>query len=159
MLLLVTSGLLLRGLVRSQTTNPGFETRKVFYVGYQRPIDPAQAIALHRKSASMWRIYRGRNLTLANFVPLTGTWTPRIRVEDSHAPSNSLPGDTLANRVSSTYLDTVGIPILRGRTRRGTAPGCNRWRPRTGAWRSDTETFATVRRCARETRWELPQLR
>jgi len=45
---------------------------------------------------------------------MTGTWTPYLRVEQTHAPSP--PDRTLANRVSPAYFPTLGIPILRGRT-------------------------------------------
>jgi ABC-type antimicrobial peptide transport system permease subunit len=49
-------------------------------------------------------------------VPMAGTWTPPLLVDQTRASSASLPGRTLANYVSPSYFETLGIPLLRGRT-------------------------------------------
>jgi len=47
--------------------------------------------------------------------PLAGTWTPPIAVEETHTAPDSLPTRTLANYVSSSYFELLGVPLTRGR--------------------------------------------
>ncbi|MBZ5609427.1 MAG: ABC transporter permease [Acidobacteriia bacterium] len=108
MLLLVIAGLLLRGLVRSQDAQPGFQTRGVFVVSAAFGDNPAQAAALEK------RVYE-RLSTLGELegaamgnIPMTGTWTPPILV-------NGTRSRTLASTASAGYLPLLGIPIVRGR--------------------------------------------
>jgi predicted permease len=115
MLLLITAGLLVRGLLRSQNADPGFETRRVFLVRGDYGADPSKATALFRRVVDrLENLPQIQNVTLVERPPMTGTWTPYLRVEQTHAPSP--PDRTLANRVSPAYFTTLGIPILRGRT-------------------------------------------
>jgi predicted permease len=109
-LLLAMAGLLARGLIRSQTAEPGFETRSVFTVaadfGY---IDPAKAVARRRRLLEKLREQPEIAAASLGGPPFSGTWTPAIVVDSS-------PGRTLADYASDGYFETLRIPLLRGRT-------------------------------------------
>lgn len=110
MLLLVTAGLLVRGLIRSETADTGFETKKVFLVNVDLGSERAKAGALYKRVVErLETLPEVRCLTLAERPPMSGTWTPPVRVD-------SIEGRTLANHVSGSYFDTLGIAIVRGRT-------------------------------------------
>jgi macrolide transport system ATP-binding/permease protein len=111
MLLLVSAGLLVRGLLRSDTAETGFETRKVFVVYFNYGSDPAKAHELYKRVVGRLETLPDvLHLTLAERPPMAGTWTPPVRVDQTRE------GRTLADHVSSSFFDTLGIPILRGRT-------------------------------------------
>jgi predicted permease len=115
MLLLISAGLLVRGLLRSENADPAFETRKVFLLGGDLGSDPAKASALFRRVVErLETLSQVRSVALVERPPMTGTWTPRLQIEQTRAASP--PDRTLANRVSPTYFETLGIPIVRGRT-------------------------------------------
>lgn len=115
MLLLITAGLLVRGLLRSQSADPGFETRKVLLLGGDLGGDPAKAAALFRRVVErLETLPQVLSVALVDRIPMTGTWTPPLQVEQTRAASP--PDRTLANHVSPAYFETLGIPILRGRT-------------------------------------------
>jgi hypothetical protein len=48
-------------------------------------------------------------------APMLGTWTPLITVPHLGAVAGEVHGRTLASFASEHYLDTLGIPLLRGR--------------------------------------------
>jgi len=105
--LLISTGLLLRGLMRSQAAEPGFDTRNVFLV-IEDSGDMAQNAALQGRLAARLQTMPGiRNAALGSF-PMMGTWTPPLLVEGSL-------GRTLASYASDAYLNTLGIAMLRGR--------------------------------------------
>jgi predicted permease len=115
MLLLLTAGLLVRGLLRAETADPGFETRRDFGIVADYGNDSAKATALYRQVVErLQSLPQVRSVALVYQVPMTGTWTPPLRVEDSHATTQ--PDRTLANYVSPSYFETLGVPIVRGRT-------------------------------------------
>ena len=111
MTLLITAGLLFRGLVRSQDADPGFETRRLFLLAADfsgRPLDlRARLISRLQSLPQVQNVAQGES-------PMLGTWTPPIVVKESSA-KEPLFARTLASRGTETYLDTVGIPLLRGR--------------------------------------------
>jgi predicted permease len=110
LVLLITAGLLVRGLVRSQTTDTGFETKTTFAVSLDYGSDPAKRVALQRRVLERLEFLpEVRGITAVDSVPLTGTWTPPVTAD-------RFSGSTLANRVDSAYFATLGIPIERGRT-------------------------------------------
>ncbi len=101
MVLLISAGLLTRGLARAQTADPGFETKSVYYLYgdfgavRQRVIDRLRSLPeLH-------------NVALGS-VPLLGTWTPPIFIDGRR-------DRTLASYASDTYFDLLGISLVRGR--------------------------------------------
>ena len=115
MLLLISTGLLLRGLVRSQHADPGFDSHKVLMLSTDFGSDPVKSTALERRLLDQLAILPGVKGAALGTTPFLGTWTPPIVVED-HRTSQTKAGDrTLASYASDTYFDTLGIPIVRGR--------------------------------------------
>jgi len=107
-LLLICAGLLTRGLLRSRAANPGFETRNAFYLGLDYN-DPKTAVALQRRLAEQLAARPElRGVTLSGRVPLLGTWTPLVIVDQVH-------GRTGANRVGPEFFEIMGVPLLDGR--------------------------------------------
>ncbi len=108
MALLITAGLLMRGLNRSQTADPGFETRSVYLLQADFGGDPAKATALELRLRDRLETLPELRSVAIGTMPLLGTWTTDI-VTDAQR------GRTLASYASDTYFDTLGIPLIRGR--------------------------------------------
>jgi len=111
-MLLITAGLLMRGLVRSHDADPGFDTRRLFLLsadfGASRPQDIQARLVSQLRS-----LPEVKSVALGSY-PMMGTWTPPIMVKASSA-RDAVQGRTLASYATETYLDTMGIPLLRGR--------------------------------------------
>ena len=127
MLLLTSAGLLIRGLVRSQAADPGFETRQVFLLFADFGDDPAKAAASSRRLSDRLATLPELNSIATGTTPMMGTWTPPIVVKESAALEGALHGRTLASYASETYFNTLGITLLRGRdfTRQEAAAGAH----------------------------------
>jgi predicted permease len=98
MLLLITAGLLTRGLLRSQAADPGFDTRNLYLVFGSRDrglVDRLKALP------SIQSVALGS-------APLTGTWTTEVRVGNATSA-------TIASLASENYFHTLGISLRRGR--------------------------------------------
>ncbi|HEY2469172.1 MAG TPA: ABC transporter permease [Terracidiphilus sp.] len=127
MLLLSCSGLLVRGLMQSQSVDPGFESRQVFLLLGDYGDSKATSLARFQ------RLVRGLEDVpeVASLAygrgPMMGTWTPPITVNKPGAEAGVERGRTLASYASQNYLKTLGIPLLRGRdfTREESATGAN----------------------------------
>jgi predicted permease len=116
--LLIITGLLLRGMVRDQDANPGFDTHNVILVYGDLGNDLARSIALERRLVErLHTLPAAKSVSLGSY-PLMGTWTPPIAVAGVRAR-------TLASYASDSYFETLGIALLRGRsfTDRETAHG------------------------------------
>ncbi len=112
MVLLVSAGLLMRGLLRSYTADPGFETRRAYMLFGAFGDDSTKAAALERRlSDRLQTLPQLKSVAVGN-RPMFGTWTPPIIVEGPQASR----GRTLASYASETYFDTLGIPLVRGRS-------------------------------------------
>jgi putative ABC transport system permease protein len=106
--LLITTGLLLRGFTRSQAANPGFETRSVYLLFGDFGSEPSKAAALERRLIDRLQSLPGVTNVGHGSLPMMGTWTPPIVAGRS-------TGRTLAGYASDTYFRTLGIALLRGR--------------------------------------------
>ena len=116
MLLLSSAGLLIRGLMRSQNAEPGFETNRIYLVRADFGDDPIKAAAaFHRMVEWLKTLPEVENVSYGT-APMMGTWTPPITVERSGALEGSMQDRTLAGYASDTFLNTLGIGLLRGRT-------------------------------------------
>jgi macrolide transport system ATP-binding/permease protein len=114
---LVCAGLLMRGLVQSRTADPGFDARRIFMVFMSLGTDPVNSAALQRRIVDrLGREPELQGVTLVDRFPFGGTWSPPVRVEHEGATRDTLSTRTLANYVAPGYFETVGVPLLRGRT-------------------------------------------
>jgi macrolide transport system ATP-binding/permease protein len=118
MVLLVVSGLLLRGVIRGSSIDPGFATKNLIYLEprpRQAGYDQARAQQFSEELAERLESLPGvRQATRVLGAPF---WTmPHTTI--------SIPGEAAAsvqsrvahyNAVAPDYFETVGIPIIRGR--------------------------------------------
>jgi len=115
MLLLTSAGLLVRGLARSQNADPGFNTRNVYLMRADYGDDPARASASFHRMMDWLRTLPDVQAAGYGTAPMLGTWTPRMIVHRRGAVAGEVQGRTLASYASDHYLDSLGIPLLRGR--------------------------------------------
>ncbi|MGA8090609.1 MAG: ABC transporter permease [Terracidiphilus sp.] len=115
MLLLSSAGLLIRGLLRSQAAEPGFETHRVYLLRADYGDDPVKAaVALHRMADWLKTVPEVASVSYGT-GPMMGTWTPPIFVKNRDVLEGSSEARTLASYASDNYLNTLGIALLRGR--------------------------------------------
>jgi putative ABC transport system permease protein len=115
MLLLTSAGLLVRGLSRSEHADPGFDTHHVYLMRADFGDDPARAAAsFHRMMDWLPTLPEVQDVAYGS-APMLGTWTPPIIVHHPGAVAGQVQGRTLASYASDRYLETLGIPLLRGR--------------------------------------------
>ena len=115
-LFLIVAGLLARGMIRSQISDPGFEVCTIFPMTLLEDSDPAKSSALRQKEIErLQALPEIARLALTDFVPLNATWSTQFQIPDAKAASSNVLSETLARHVSSTFLETLGIPIVRGR--------------------------------------------
>jgi len=115
MLLLTCAGLLIRGLVRSEGADPGFETHRVFVLLADFGANPLKAAPRSQRLIDRLAGLAQLSNVAYGTSPMMGTWTPPIVVKSSGALEGVIHGRTLASYASETYLDTLGIALLRGR--------------------------------------------
>jgi predicted permease len=115
MLLLTSAGLLIRGLVRSQAAEPGFETHRLYLLRADYGDDPVKAAAAFHRMADWLKTVPEVASVSYGTGPMMGTWTPPIFVRNSGALEGSSEARTLASYASDRYLDTLAISLLRGR--------------------------------------------
>ena len=85
MLLLITAGLLARGLVRSRVADPGFDTRGLHLLTADFGSDPARALARQRRLLERLRTSPGFSGVSVGGVPMLGTWTPPMVADQEFA--------------------------------------------------------------------------
>ena len=127
MLLLSSAGLLIRGLMRSQNAEPGFETNRIYLVRADFGDDPIKAAAAFHRMVEWFKTLPEVENVSYGTAPMMGTWTPPITIERSGALEGSMQDRTLAGYASDTFLNTLGIGLLRGRnfTARESATGAH----------------------------------
>jgi putative ABC transport system permease protein len=113
--LLICAGLLIQGLRRSLSVDPGFETRHVSTVALTTGPNPSPAF--QRRIMDRLRSVPGVSSVAISFkAPGTGTFTRPLIVEGSHGVQQVLPGGSLGTIVSPDYFRTMSVPIERGRS-------------------------------------------
>ncbi len=115
MLLLTSAGLLVRGLMRSETADPGFQTHGLYLLSADFGDNPIKAAASSRQLFDRLASLRELNNVATGSAPMMGTWTAPIVVKKSDTAEGAVHGRTLASYASETYLHTLGISLLRGR--------------------------------------------
>ncbi|KAA6459080.1 FtsX-like permease family protein [Acidobacteria bacterium AB60] len=115
MLLLSSAGLLLRGLARSQSADPGFPTQHLYLLRADFGDDPAKATAAFHHLAEWLQTVPEVASVSYGTAPMMGTWTPHIFLKHPGALQGIIDARTLAGYASDTYLNTLGIDLLLGR--------------------------------------------
>jgi len=115
MVLLTTAGLLVRGLTRARSADPGFDAPHVFLVladfGDNRI---KAAVRSQRLAETLAAIPEVKDVSIGT-PPMFGSWTPPIVVKVSSAPQGEAHDRTMASYASDTYFHTLGIGLIRGR--------------------------------------------
>ena len=120
LVLLAGAGLLLRSLHNLRAQDLGFNRTNVLlirtnpkFAGYR----PEQLNALYNRVLERIDALPGvRSATLSGAPPMSrGTWGSPIFIDGRPAAPNE-DVSTMLNRVTAGYFETLGIPLLRGRT-------------------------------------------
>jgi len=114
MMFLVSAGLLALGLIRSATAAPGYATKSVYLVPLGFPGDRAQASVRTRGAVDrLIALPAVQGVGIVERPPMMWTWTVPLR---GNGIAASAPISALANHVSGSYFQALGIPLARGRT-------------------------------------------
>jgi predicted permease len=120
LVLLAVAGLFLQTLRNLRNQDLGFNRTNILlihtnakFAGYK----PEQLNALYEKILDRMDALPGvRSATLSGGIPMSrGNWGSPITIEGRTAAPNE-DVSTLLNRVAPNYFETLGIPLLRGRT-------------------------------------------
>jgi macrolide transport system ATP-binding/permease protein len=115
-LFLIVAGLLARGLVRSTSVDTGFEVRTVYPVPLSYNNNPLTSRGFRQQELERLALLPEiANVTYTDYVPLNSTWSTQFTIPGTKLAQTNLLLSTLARHVSSTYFETLGIPIVRGR--------------------------------------------
>jgi predicted permease len=113
--LLITAGLLVRGLQKAQTLDPGFETQRTLVVRLldlqQQGYDQNKATLFHRQLRQRLEALPGvKSVGLTGLTPFYESSNATLIPEGSQQQ-----GFAGFNSVSPNYFETLGIPLLQGR--------------------------------------------
>jgi predicted permease len=120
LLLLVGAGLFLRSLRNLQNQDYGFERNHLLLAGFNPQLAgyrPSQTPALHQQLIDRLSALPGvRSVALSISRPIqAGNWASNLDIK-GYVPAPKENMTTTLNRVSGRYFETVGIPILAGRS-------------------------------------------
>jgi macrolide transport system ATP-binding/permease protein len=114
LVLLITAGLLLRGLQRAQTLDPGFKTDHALVTSLdlrRQGYDQSRAALFHQRLIERLEAMPGvKSVSSALITPLSMTTSGPILPEGSAQEIN-----VHFNAVSPNFFETLGIPVLQGR--------------------------------------------
>jgi predicted permease len=118
MVLMISAGLLLRGLYATYAIDPGFDYRDISYVAFEGQLGdrytPEERVAFQQRLAGEVRALPGvEAVAHAMRAPLAGDFTGlRIRLP-AESPDQGRPSEL--NVVEASFFDVLGLPIVRGR--------------------------------------------
>ncbi len=120
LILLAGAGLFLRTLHNLRNQDLGFNRRNVLLMSFNAKFagyKPEQLNALYEKILGRMDALPGvRSATVSGAPPVSaGSWNSPIFFQ-GHIPAPNENTATLLNRVGPSYFETLGIPLLRGRT-------------------------------------------
>lgn len=114
LVLLIVAGLLVRGLQRAQTLDPGFDTQRALVVTVdlrQQGYDAAKAEVFHRQLNERLQIMPGvKAASLVMLPPFSASGITSFRLEGSRQEVSAN-----FNAVAANYFATVGLPLTLGR--------------------------------------------
>jgi predicted permease len=118
--LLVVAGLFVRSLQKVQAFDLGFDPSHLLNVTLdptQAGYDEPRAVAFYREIESQVRSLPGvQSASLASYVPMGGFPNGRpVSLEGRPTPPGRQAPSVLSNSVDPPYLETMHIPLLRGR--------------------------------------------
>ena len=119
-MLLVGAGLLVRSFIRVLDTNPGFRPEHVLTTSIDLPAaqyhEDAEIASFFKQL--MERLQQSPGVVAAGGstdLPLEGGWTHLFSLEGRPSPSSANPNLCFHSVIYGNYLQTMGIPLLRGR--------------------------------------------
>jgi predicted permease len=120
LLLLVGAGLFLRSLRNLQNQDYGFERNHLLLAGFNAQLAgyrPSQTPALHQQLIERLSALPGvRSVALSFARPIQeSNWASSFEIS-GYTPAPKENMTSVLNRVSGRYFETVGIPILAGRS-------------------------------------------
>lgn len=121
LLLLVSSGLLIRSFDKLLRVNAGFKPEQLFSLEYRLPRakynTPVAQWNFHRQVVEQLQQVPGvQSATLVRGLPFSGNGgTTRIVLPDRELPAKGMEPEVLFNTAMPNYFETIGIPLLRGR--------------------------------------------
>jgi putative ABC transport system permease protein len=120
LILLIGAGLLVRSFVRLERTNPGFHSEKVLAAIISLPITdyplPAQRMGFQRALLERVRALPGVvSAGAIDYPPFVGGSGSHIEIAGRPQNPNEPTEVVFQTPASSGYLETMGIPLLRGR--------------------------------------------
>jgi predicted permease len=121
LLLLVSSGLLIRSFDKLVRVNTGFKPEQLLSLEYRLPRskykDPISQWNFHRQVVEQLQQVPGvQSASLVRGLPFSGNGgTTSIVLPDREAPPKGMEPEVLFNTAMPNYFETIGIPLLRGR--------------------------------------------
>jgi predicted permease len=116
---LVGAGLFLRSLAYAQSLDPGFESKRLFVVGFDlgsQHYDENRGVQFYRDAVEHAMAAPGvQSAAVASNFPLGGGLARTIFLEGQDEKSGVRGTLTSLNSVSSGFFQTEGTPIVRGR--------------------------------------------
>jgi len=121
LVLLVGAGLSLRTLQNVRNGKPGFDTDRILLISMEleriRPTE-AEGLAFYDRALETVRTLPGvEAASLAMVVPLSDDYYTTTLVPDDRPPEDAeAPPEVAYNTVATDYFNTMGIPVIRGRS-------------------------------------------
>lgn len=122
LLLLVNAGLLIRSFDKLLRVNVGFKPERLLSLEYRLPRnkykEPAAQWNFHRQVVEKIQEIPGvQSASLVRGLPFSGNGgTTAITLPDREAPPKGQEPEVLFNTAMPNYFETIGIPLLKGRT-------------------------------------------
>ncbi|HUS09970.1 MAG TPA: ABC transporter permease [Pyrinomonadaceae bacterium] len=121
LVLLVSSGLLIRSFDKLARVDVGFKTERLLTLEYRLPRtkykEPAAQWNFHRQAIDRLQEVPGvQSASLVRGLPFSGNGaTTAIVLPDREPPPKGMEPEVMFNTAMPNYFETIGIPLLKGR--------------------------------------------